>query len=174
EDSLNAFAEKFASCGFTPDSFMASYGLAEATLYVAGGKRGKGIPSLRLNAQALSRNVAELGDGQPVMSCGSGQPGHGVLIADPVTLQVLDENSIGEVWASGPSIAHGYWRNPQATANTFVQHDGQTWLRTGDLGFQRHGELYITGRLKDMLIVRGHNLYPQDIEKVIEREVDVV
>ncbi|EPN43158.1 condensation domain-containing protein, partial [Pseudomonas syringae] len=174
EDSLNAFAEKFASCGFTPDSFMASYGLAEATLYVAGGKRGKGIPSLRLDAQALARNVAELGDGQPVMSCGTGQPGHGVLIADPVTLHVLAENSIGEVWASGPSIAHGYWRNPEASAKTFVQHDGQTWLRTGDLGFQRHGELYITGRLKDMLIVRGHNLYPQDIEKVIEREVDVV
>ncbi|WP_375233938.1 AMP-binding protein, partial [Pseudomonas savastanoi] len=174
EDSLNAFADKFASCGFTPDSFMASYGLAEATLYVAGGKRGKGIPSLRLNAQALARNVAELGDGQPVMSCGTGQPGHGVLIADPATLQVLDENRIGEVWASGPSIAHGYWRNPEATAKAFVQHDGQTWLRTGDLGFQRHGELYITGRLKDMLIVRGHNLYPQDIEKVVEREVDVV
>ncbi|GAO94691.1 peptide synthase [Pseudomonas syringae pv. actinidiae] len=174
EDSLNAFAEKFASCGFTPDSFMASYGLAEATLYVAGGKRGKGIPSLRLDAQALARNVAELGDGQPVMSCGTGQPGHGVLIADPVTLHVLAENNIGEVWASGPSIAHGYWRNPEASAKTFVQHDGQTWLRTGDLGFQRHGELYITGRLKDMLIVRGHNLYPQDIEKVIEREVDVV
>ncbi|UNB65885.1 non-ribosomal peptide synthetase [Pseudomonas syringae pv. helianthi] len=174
EDSLTAFAEKFASCGFTPDSYMASYGLAEATLYVAGGKRGKGIPSLRLDAQALARNVAEPGDGQPVMSCGTGQPGHGVLIADPVTLQVLDENRIGEVWASGPSIAHGYWRNPEATAKAFVEHDGQTWLRTGDLGFQRHGELYITGRLKDMLIVRGHNLYPQDIEKVVECEVDVV
>ncbi|PBP93727.1 hypothetical protein CCL07_22035, partial [Pseudomonas congelans] len=108
EDSLRAFAEKFASCGFTPDSFMASYGLAEATLYVAGGKRGKGIPSLRLNAQALARNVAEPGDGQPVMSCGTGQPGHGVLIADPVSLQALGENQVGEVWASGPSIAHGY------------------------------------------------------------------
>ncbi|WP_283776236.1 non-ribosomal peptide synthetase [Pseudomonas syringae] len=174
EDSLRAFAEKFASCGFTPDSFMASYGLAEATLYVAGGKRGKGIPSLRLNAQALARNVVEPGDGQPVMSCGTGQPGHGVLIADPVSLQVLGENQVGEVWASGPSIAHGYWRNPEATAKAFVQHAGQTWLRTGDLGFQRHGELYITGRLKDMLIVRGHNLYPQDIEKLIERDVDVV
>ncbi|WP_147472453.1 AMP-binding protein, partial [Pseudomonas coronafaciens] len=174
EDSLRAFAEKFASCGFTPDSFMASYGLAEATLYVAGGKRGKGIPSLRLNAQALARNVVEPGEGQPVMSCGTGQPGHGVLIADPVSLQVLGENQVGEVWASGPSIAHGYWRNPEATARAFVQHAGQTWLRTGDLGFQRHGELYITGRLKDMLIVRGHNLYPQDIEKLIERDVDVV
>uniref|UniRef100_UPI0023F98BA5 AMP-binding protein n=1 Tax=Pseudomonas viridiflava TaxID=33069 RepID=UPI0023F98BA5 len=174
QDSLDAFADKFASCGFTPDSFMASYGLAEATLYVAGGKRGHGIPSLRLDEAALARNVVELGEGSPVMSCGTGQPGHGVLIADPNTLQVLDENHVGEVWATGPSIAHGYWRNPEATAKTFVEHDGQTWLRTGDLGFQRHGELYITGRLKDMLIVRGQNLYPQDIEKVVERDVDVV
>ncbi|ORC59228.1 non-ribosomal peptide synthetase [Pseudomonas floridensis] len=174
QDSLDAFAEKFASCGFTPDSFMASYGLAEATLYVAGGKRGNGIPSLRLDETALARNVVELGEGSPVMSCGTGQPGHGVLIVDPNGMHVLDENFVGEVWATGPSIAHGYWRNPEATAKSFVEHDGQTWLRTGDLGFQRHGELYITGRLKDMLIVRGHNLYPQDIEKVVERDVDVV
>jgi amino acid adenylation domain-containing protein/non-ribosomal peptide synthase protein (TIGR01720 family) len=174
QDSLDGFAEKFASCGFTPDSFFASYGLAEATLFVAGGQRGKGIPSLRLDPQALARNVAELGEGSPVMSCGTAQPEHAVLIADPHSLQVLEENRIGEVWASGPSIAHGYWRNADATARAFVQHGGQTWLRTGDLGFQRHGELYITGRLKDMLIVRGQNLYPQDIEKVVEREVDSV
>lgn len=174
QDSLDSFAEKFASCGFTPDSFFASYGLAEATLFVAGGRRGKGIGSLRLDEQALGRNQVELGDGSPVMSCGTGQPGHGVLIADPQSLQVLDENQVGEVWACGPSIAQGYWRNPGATARTFVEHDGTTWLRTGDLGFQRHGELYITGRLKDMLIVRGQNLYPQDIEKQVEREIDAV
>ncbi|MFJ4143749.1 non-ribosomal peptide synthetase [Pseudomonas sp. NPDC089734] len=174
QDSLDSFAEKFAVCGFTPDSFFASYGLAEATLFVAGGQRGKGIPSLRLDERALARNVAEPGDGNPVMSCGTSQPEHGVLIADPQTLAVLGENSVGEVWACGPSIAHGYWRNPEATAKTFVEHEGRTWLRTGDLGFLRHGELYITGRLKDMLIVRGHNLYPQDIEKAVERDVDVV
>jgi acyl-CoA synthetase (AMP-forming)/AMP-acid ligase II/acyl carrier protein len=174
QDSLDGFADKFASCGFTPDSFFASYGLAEATLFVAGGQRGKGIPSLRLDQQALARNVAEPGEGSPVMSCGTAQPEHAVLIADPHSLEVLEENRIGEVWASGPSIAHGYWRNADATASAFVQHGGQTWLRTGDLGFQRHGELYITGRLKDMLIVRGQNLYPQDIEKVVEREVDSV
>ncbi|MBI6852860.1 non-ribosomal peptide synthetase [Pseudomonas cichorii] len=174
QDSLDSFADKFAVCGFTPDSFFASYGLAEATLFVAGGQRGKGIPSLRLDERALARNVAEPGDGNPVMSCGTSQPEHGVLIADPQTLAVLGENSVGEIWACGPSIAHGYWRNPEATAKTFVEHEGRTWLRTGDLGFLRHGELYITGRLKDMLIVRGHNLYPQDIEKAVERDVDAV
>ncbi|MEB0151097.1 AMP-binding protein, partial [Pseudomonas sp. CCC2.2] len=85
-----------------------------------------------------------------------------VMIVDPQTLDPLAENGVGEVWASGPSIAHGYWRNPQASAETFVQQQGSTWLRTGDLGFVREGQLYITGRLKDLLIVRGHNLYPQN------------
>ncbi|MDU9393633.1 non-ribosomal peptide synthase/polyketide synthase [Pseudomonas sp. zfem002] len=173
-DSLESFAEKFAGCGFDSSRFFASYGLAEATLFVAGGKRGQGIPHLRLDEQALARNVAEPGQGSPVMSCGTSQPEHAVLIADPQSLAVLGENQVGEVWASGPSIAHGYWRNPEATAKTFVEHAGQTWLRTGDLGFMRDGELYITGRLKDMLIVRGQNIYPQDIEQTVEREVDVV
>ncbi|MGH8375218.1 MAG: condensation domain-containing protein, partial [Pseudomonas sp.] len=97
-----------------------------------------------------------------------------VLIIDPVLLSEQADNVVGEVWASGPSIASGYWRNPEASAKTFVRHAGQTWLRTGDLGFLRNGELFITGRLKDMLIVRGHNLYPQDIEQTVEREVEVV
>ncbi|MBK5304814.1 MULTISPECIES: non-ribosomal peptide synthetase [Gammaproteobacteria] len=173
-DTLERFAEKFAACGFTSDSFMASYGLAEATLFVAGSPRGQGIPSLRVDDQALAQNRAEPGDGSPIMSCGISQPDHAVLIVDTVSLEELADNAVGEVWAAGPSIAHGYWRNPEATAKTFVQHAGRTWLRTGDLGFLRDGELFITGRLKDMLIVRGHNLYPQDIEQTIEREVEVV
>ena len=173
-DTLERFAEKFAVCGFTADNFFASYGLAEATLFVAGGKRGHGIPALRVDEQALAANRAEPGQGSAIMSCGTSQPEHAVLIADPHTLTELPDSCVGELWASGPSIAHGYWRNPEATAKTFVQHAGRTWLRTGDLGFIRFGEVYITGRLKDLLIVRGHNLYPQDIEQTIEREVEVV
>jgi len=173
-DTLERFAEKFASCGFTPNNFFASYGLAEATLFVAGGRRGQGIPVLRVDEQALAANRAEPGQGSAIMSCGTSQPDHAVLIADPQTLSELADNCVGELWATGPSIAHGYWRNPEATARTFVQHAGRTWLRTGDLGFIRDGEVYITGRLKDLLIVRGHNLYPQDIEQTIEREVEVV
>ncbi|MCU1786941.1 non-ribosomal peptide synthetase [Pseudomonas sp. 13B_2.1_Bac1] len=173
-DTLERFAEKFASCGFTPNNFFASYGLAEATLFVAGGRRGQGIPALRVDEQALAANRAEPGQGSAIMSCGTSQPEHAVLIADPQTLSELADNRVGELWATGPSIAHGYWRNPEATARTFVQHAGRTWLRTGDLGFIRDGEVYITGRLKDLLIVRGHNLYPQDIEQTIEREVEVV
>ncbi|NVZ85969.1 non-ribosomal peptide synthetase [Pseudomonas yamanorum] len=173
-DTLERFAEKFATCGFTPNNFFASYGLAEATLFVAGGTRGQGIPALRLDEQALAANRAEPGQGAAIMSCGTSQPEHAVLIADPATLATLPDNAVGELWATGPSIAHGYWRNPEATAKTFVQHAGRTWLRTGDLGFMRAGEVFITGRLKDLLIVRGHNLYPQDIEQAIEREVEVV
>ncbi|WP_455928057.1 non-ribosomal peptide synthetase [Pseudomonas capeferrum] len=173
-DTLERFAEKFATCGFTPNNFFASYGLAEATLFVAGGTRGQGIPALRLDEQALAANRAEPGQGATIMSCGTSQPEHAVLIADPATLATLPDNAVGELWATGPSIAHGYWRNPEATAKTFVQHAGRTWLRTGDLGFMRDGEVFITGRLKDLLIVRGHNLYPQDIEQAIEREVEVV
>ena len=173
-DTLDRFAEKFAACGFSSDNFFASYGLAEATLFVAGGTRGQGIPALRVDETALAANRAEPGQGSAIMSCGTSQPEHAVLIVDPHTLNELPDNRVGELWASGPSIAHGYWRNPEATAKTFVQHDGRTWLRTGDLGFIRFGEVYITGRLKDLLIVRGHNLYPQDIEQTIEREVEVV
>ncbi|NLT88084.1 MAG: non-ribosomal peptide synthetase [Pseudomonas lactis] len=173
-DTLERFAEKFAACGFTPNNFFASYGLAEATLFVAGGTRGRGIPALRLDEQALAANRAEPGQGPAIMSCGTSQPDHAVLIADPHTLTELPDQCVGELWATGPSIAHGYWRNPQASAKTFVQHAGRTWLRTGDLGFIRDGEVYITGRLKDLLIVRGHNLYPQDIEQTIEREVEGV
>jgi len=173
-DSLERFAEKFAACGFTADSFMASYGLAEATLFVAGTPRGRGIPSMCMDDAALTQNRAEPGQGSAVMSCGVSQPGHAVLIVEPNTLQPVSDSQVGEVWAAGPSIARGYWRNPEASAKTFVEHDGRTWLRTGDLGFVREGELFITGRLKDMLIVRGQNLYPQDIEQTIEREVEVV
>ncbi|MGY2261720.1 non-ribosomal peptide synthetase [Pseudomonas sp. SDO55104_S430] len=173
-DTLERFAEKFAACGFTEQSFMASYGLAEATLFVAGTPRGQGIGNLRVDDQALAQNRAEAGEGSAIMSCGISQPEHAVLIIDPASLNEVADNTVGEVWASGPSIALGYWRNPEASAKTFVQHAGKTWLRTGDLGFMRDGELFITGRLKDMLIVRGHNLYPQDIEQTVEREVEVV
>ena len=174
QDSLDSFADKFAACGFVPSSFFASYGLAEATLFVSGSVRGGGIPALALDSAALAHNRAEAGEGSVQMSCGFSQPLHAVQVVEPHTLAVLGDNQVGEIWAAGPSIAHGYWRNPEASAKTFVQHAGRTWLRTGDLGFMRAGELYISGRLKDLLIVRGQNLYPQDLEKTIEREVEVV
>jgi len=174
QDSLATFADKFQACGFDPQSFFASYGLAEATLFVSGSRRGQGIGALALDAEAFAANRAENGSGSVLMSCGYPQPGHAVRIVEPQRLEALGDNQVGEIWAAGPSIALGYWRNPEASARTFVERDGQTWLRTGDLGFMREGEVFVTGRLKDMLIVRGQNLYPQDLEKTLEREVDVL
>jgi amino acid adenylation domain-containing protein/non-ribosomal peptide synthase protein (TIGR01720 family) len=171
QDSLDTFAGKFAACGFQPSSFFASYGLAEATLFVSGSRRGQGIGALELDAEAFAANRAEAGQGSVLMSCGYPQPDHAVRIVEPQRLDALGDNQVGEIWAAGPSIALGYWRNPEASARTFVERDGQTWLRTGDLGFMRDGEVFVTGRLKDMLIVRGQNLYPQDLEKTLEREV---
>ncbi|NQD57895.1 AMP-binding protein, partial [Pseudomonas sp. CM25] len=174
QDSLATFADKFQACGFDRQNFFASYGLAEATLFVSGSRRGQGIAALELDAEAFAANRAEPGKGSVLMSCGYPQPGHAVRVVEPQRLQVLGDNQVGEIWAGGPSIALGYWRNPEASARTFVEMDGQTWLRTGDLGFMRGGEVFVTGRLKDMLIVRGQNLYPQDLEKTLEREVEVL
>ncbi len=174
DDTLAGFAEKFSPCGFKAERFFSCYGLAEATLFVTGGLRQQGITALQVDGESLAQNIAKPGDDSVVMGCGFAQPDHGVRIVDPVSLEDLAENAVGEIWATGPSIANGYWRNPEATAKAFVEQDGQVWLRTGDLGFMRDNEMFVTGRLKDMLIVRGQNLYPQDLERTVEEEVEVV
>jgi amino acid adenylation domain-containing protein/non-ribosomal peptide synthase protein (TIGR01720 family) len=174
KDSLDAFAAKFGACGFDSTSWFACYGLAEATLFVTGAHRGEGINAHELDAAALGANRAESGSGAIAISSGYPQPEHDLMLVDPQDGIALGEGQVGEIWVSGPSIARGYWRNPEASARTFVERDGRTWLRTGDLGFLLAGELHVTGRLKDMLIVRGHNLYPQDIERTVETSVEVV
>lgn len=174
QDSLTAFAKKFSVCGFRDTAYLASYGLAEGTLFVSGGKPGQGISALSVDSQALAMNQARQGSGATVMSCGWEQPEHPIMIVDPKSGEALVEGHIGEIWSSGPSIAAGYWRNPKATAETFIVRDGRTWLRTGDLGFRHQGELFVTGRLKDMLIIRGQNLYPQDVERTLENGVELI
>jgi len=174
QDSLDDFAARFAVCGFNPSAYLASYGLAEATLFVSGSRTGQGIDALDLDAEALAANRAVPGVGARLMSCGWPQPEHEVQILDPVTQHVLAPGEVGEICSTGPSVAQGYWRNPEASARAFVQRDGQTWLRTGDLGFMHGGQLYVSGRLKDMLIIRGQNLYPQDIERTVETRVEAV
>ncbi|WP_263264167.1 non-ribosomal peptide synthase/polyketide synthase [Pseudomonas sp. RIT-PI-S] len=174
QGSLQGFAEHLAPCGFAPGSFFACYGLAEATLFVTGGQRGQGIGALAVDPMALAEGRVQGGEGACLMSCGRAQAGHGVRIVDPLSLRELPAGQVGEIWAHGPSIAQGYWQNAEASAATFVQADGLRWLRTGDLGALQDGELYVTGRLKDLLIVRGQNLYPQDLEQAIERDVDGV
>jgi amino acid adenylation domain-containing protein len=173
-DTLERFATTFAPAGFRRSSLFACYGLAEATLFVTGGRRGQGVRLLEVDGAALAANAASPGTGVTLASCGRPQPGHELRLVDPAAGRVLGEGRVGEIWTSGPSVAHGYWRNPEASARTFVESDGRTWLRTGDLGFLRDGELFVTGRLKDMLILRGQNLYPQDLERAVEEEVEVV
>jgi acyl-CoA synthetase (AMP-forming)/AMP-acid ligase II len=113
-------------------------------------------------------------DAQILVGCGRQLTGERIAIVDPEERVRLGPGSIGEIWVAGPNVAKGYWRNPEATASTFQAQIGGAeeegcWLRTGDLGFlDKNGELYITGRIKDLIIIRGINHYPQDIEKTVQ------
>ena len=149
--TLAAFTEAFAPCGFRPEAFFPCYGLAEATLIVSG-RRADSAPT----------NGA-----RPVVGCGPAGLGIDVAIVDPERLEEVELETVGEIWVAGPSVARGYWNRPDLTAGTFgTRLPGRhgRFLRTGDLGFLRDGELFVTGRLKDLIIVRGRNHYPQDLE----------
>ncbi|MFJ3463657.1 non-ribosomal peptide synthase/polyketide synthase [Achromobacter spanius] len=172
--TLGDFAERFGHAGLSASALYPCYGLAEATLFVTGAQRGHGFHQLRVDAQALADNRIELsGDGPGLVDCGQAADGHALRIAREDG-EPLRAGTVGEIWATGPSIADGYWRNESETERAFVQRDGLRWLRTGDLGFVREGRLYVTGRSKDMIILRGQNLYPQDIEQHVEASVELV
>jgi amino acid adenylation domain-containing protein len=173
-DTLDGFAQRFASHGFGPRALMASYGLAEATLFVAGSVRGGGIGRVRVDAQALRAGLGEPGTDHALVSCGRVAPGHELRVAHVHSGAQLAPGAVGEILFSGPSVAGGYWRNLEATVSSRHVVDGKTWLRTGDLGFVQDGELIVTGRLKDLIILRGQNHYPQDIEHAVEAAVDGV
>lgn len=174
-DTMEAFVERFASVGFSAAAVYPCYGLAEATLFVTGGRRGSGMAVGRYDCEALAmRQAIARIDGAVLVGCGGVAPEHELRISDPVSGAAAPEGVIGEIWAGGPSIAAGYWNKPRESAETFVECDGRRWLRTGDLGFVQDGLLFVAGRLKDMIIVRGHNLYPQDIERVVEEQVEAV
>ncbi|HEX8337892.1 MAG TPA: fatty acyl-AMP ligase, partial [Pyrinomonadaceae bacterium] len=175
--TLERFARAFEPCGFRRESFFPCYGLAEATLLVAV-KESAGAPTvLCLDRRELQDGrVAEVGDGceeaRPLVSCGGSPPEQQVRIVDPETCVACAEGKVGEVWVGGPSVAQGYWNRPEETERTFGARLADTgegpFLRTGDLGFLHGGELYVTGRLKDLVIIRGVNHYPQDIERTVE------
>ncbi|WP_315833220.1 non-ribosomal peptide synthetase [Bradyrhizobium prioriisuperbiae] len=179
--TLERFAARFAMAGFDRRALTPCYGLAEATLFVAGGCRTDGPVSLAIESVALTEGrVVEVAAAEPASQvselafCGRPAPAHAVRImrTDGSGEQALD--TIGEIWVAGPSLAQGYWNNPEATQAVFVTDNGVRWLRTGDLGFLRDGLLVVTGRLKDLLIVRGQNVYPFDIEQAVESEVTSV
>jgi amino acid adenylation domain-containing protein len=174
-DTMDAFAERYAPVGFDAGAVYPCYGLAEATLFVTGGRRGEGMQVGRFEGEALARRqVSADGDGVPLVGCGGVPSGHVLRIADPQTGDLATPGAIGEIWAAGPSIAAGYWNRPAESEAAFVERDGHRWLRTGDLGFEHDGTLFVAGRVKDMIIVRGHNIYPQDMERAIEAEVEAV
>ena len=174
-DTLQAFLSRFARAGLKPSAAHPCYGLAEATLFVTSSRRDQGLRATTFDGPALARGAGQVAEqGLTLVGCGWPASGHGVRIADPSSGTALPDDRVGEVWASGPSVASGYWARPDASAETFVERDGQRWLRTGDLGLLHEGQLYITGRLKDVIIVRGQNLYPQDIERAVEAAVPEV
>lgn len=168
--TLAAFAERFAPAGFRASTFMPSYGLAEATLLVAGTPKGRGPVVARVDAGVLAKGrLTDPADGASQRELVSSGPvaAYDVLIVDPSTTRPMSDDEVGEIWVRGGSVSRGYWRRADLTTETFgaATSTGETgFLRTGDLGAMRGGELYVTGRLKDMMVVRGRNLYPQDLE----------
>ena len=177
--SLERFAKAFASCGFRPEAFHPCYGLAEATLFVTG-KAADGRPRTQaFNTAELIKNrvVSSNGNGTEnklLVSCGVSFGEQKLAVVDPETHTARASGEVGEIWLAGPSVAGGYWNQPEATEQTFhARLAGDTscdeYLRTGDLGFIHNGELYVTGRLKDLIIIRGLNHYPQDIEQTVEQ-----
>ncbi|MFW0793237.1 fatty acyl-AMP ligase [Gordonia sp. CPCC 205515] len=175
-DSLDAFAEAFAPAGFRPDAFSAVYGLAEATLMVSGGSDSTRPRVAHVDRAALTVDrVVETakGDGS-VALVGCGRPRAGlVAIVDPMTHRRCAADEVGEIWFAGPAVAQGYWERPEETEHVFAATIADTsegpFLRTGDLGFLRGGELFITGRCKDLIVIRGGNHYPNDIERTVQQ-----
>jgi len=159
-ETLARFAARFDQCGFRRAALYPCYGLAEATLVVTGGRK-KSLP------------VIKQVEAKTMVGCGGALPGERVIIVDPASLTELKDGQVGEIWVYGPSVARGYWNRPEETHQTFNAYLSDTgegsFLRTEDLGFIEDGELYITARIKDLIIIRGLNHYPQDIEWTVER-----
>jgi acyl-CoA synthetase (AMP-forming)/AMP-acid ligase II len=176
-ETLDAFAAAFEVCGFRREAFLPCYGLAEATLLVTGtrGPLGPCRKSVDVVELESGRAVAlDAAGGAQRTLVGAGRPaaGIGVRIVDPDTARPCDPGTIGEIWVEGPAVASCYWEDARATAETFgaaLAEGGGRFLRTGDLGFTSDGDLFVTGRLKDLLIVRGRNIYPQDVEESVQR-----
>lgn len=168
-NTLNEFYEKFKQIGFKRSAIFPCYGLAESTLFVTGAKRGQGMVTKCIDQKALSKNLAvDSQKGERIVSSGNVYQDHELIIMSTTSLQVCNECEVGEIWVSGASVATGYWKNAEATEKAFVKYNNKYWLKTGDLGFLQQNELYVTGRLKDLIIIRGRNVYPQDIELQIE------
>lgn len=175
--TLRAFADAFAPAGFRPEAFMPVYGLAEATLLVSGGSTSALPVVQHIDRTALQEDrVVDAASDDPtaatIMGCGRPQGGQQVVIVDPEARRPCGPDEVGEIWIAGPSVAQGYWGRPEENEQTFSaflsEADEDPFLRTGDLGFLRRDELFITGRVKDLITIGGGNYYPNDIEQTVQ------
>jgi len=177
-ETLESFTRKFAPYGFRAETHYPCYGMAETTLIVAGGRKIDRPVIRTVDRTALENNQVvpdQNGDWlvRKVVGCGRPLPEHQFRIVDVETLTALPDNRVGEIWVSGPCVGQGYWKKPKATRHAFAARlkgdDERRYLRTGDLGFFADGELFVTGRSKDLIIFCGRNLHPHDIEMTVER-----
>ncbi|MCC6489757.1 MAG: fatty acyl-AMP ligase [Candidatus Hydrogenedentes bacterium] len=173
-ETLERFAQAFSPFGFRREAFFPCYGLAEATLFVSGGGPKTRPVTFRASRRNLERRRVEVAsdssdDSVTLVGCGIPGAGNDVRIVDPETQRECHGNCVGEVWVCGKAVSKGYWNMPGESRRMFEGWvDGAgPFLRTGDLGFLRDGELYITGRIKDVLIISGRNVYPHDIEHAV-------
>lgn len=181
--TMERFYNVFADCGFRREAFAPCYGLAESTLFAAGPSAGTPNVMRRLDRAALKEHrVMEasvaVAPSDVVVSCGQVGTGHEIRVVDPATGTLLSDERVGEIWLAGPSVAQGYWRRPEESEHTFrATLTGESvgrFLRTGDLGFVDHSEVYVTGRIKDLIIIGGRNYYPQDFERVLDEQFEAL
>jgi acyl-CoA synthetase (AMP-forming)/AMP-acid ligase II len=176
-ETMRAFVEAFAPCGFSTTTFSPGYGLAEATLKVSAEACGNASYTRHFSDGALERHCvvpvdADAADARELVGCGPTMFETTVVIVDPETRCRLPLDRVGEIWVSGPSRALGYWKRPEESREAFEarivgeagREEPEPYLRTGDFGFVHDGQVFITGRCKDLIIVRGSNHYPQDLE----------
>lgn len=178
-ETINRFAEAFASCGFRKEAFYPCYGMAEATLLISGGEKTAPPVVKYVDKSALEKNrvitVDSYREGtKALISCGRPWLNDVIAIANPTSLTPCVDNQVGEIWVSTPGIGKGYWNLTEETKHTFQAFFPDNpqlgcFLRTGDLGFLAGGELFITGRQHDVLVFRGFNHYPQHIEQTVEQ-----
>ncbi|MDJ0744658.1 MAG: fatty acyl-AMP ligase [Xenococcaceae cyanobacterium MO_167.B27] len=177
-ETIARFSHIFANCGFNHSAFYPCYGMAEATLFITGSVPEQQPIIKYLDSSALEQNkvvevAAEKPGSKPIVGCGKTWLDTEVIIVNPKTLTLCQEDEIGEIWVSGAGIGQGYWNQPEATKDTFAGNlkDSTTvkYLRTGDLGFLDNGELFITGRLKEVMIFWGRFCYPQHVEDTVQK-----
>jgi len=182
-ETLKNFSAAFASCGFRPEAFVPGYGLAEATLMVSGVKRFTGVTVKYVDKTLLEQHhilnvVQGSRNAQALVGCGKVAPRQQAIIVHPESLTRCRPDEVGEIWIAGDSVTQGYFGNIAATKDTFQGYTADTgegpFLRTGDLGFLYDGEIFITGRLKDLIIIKGRNHYPQDIELTVEQSSPII